>query len=218
MLKQSGRPVVVVGRTHDLFDFVAANIEEGVFTAAEYLLKTGHRRLCLINCPRVFSTNMDRKNGFLKALKTQKDRAEVYWIADAEHNTGKGGYDAIRRVLESDKKPDSIIAANDSTALGIMRYLYEKNIRVPDDLSVISYDNSVLTGYAAPALSSVDIDKERIGKESCEILMQRLLRPRMRQVALKLPTRLVLRDSVKDRQTCPAAPGRGFPGNSPQKS
>jgi LacI family transcriptional regulator/LacI family purine nucleotide synthesis repressor len=200
LLRQSGLPVVVVGRYHEIFDSVTADIEEGVFMAARHLLNTGHRRLCYINCPVIFSTNADRKNGFLRALSGQKPSQPVQsWLTDAEHNTGKGGYDAFGKIFESGGRPDGILAANDSIALGIMRYLYEKNIRIPEDVSIISYENSVLSGYASPALSTIDIEKERMGREACEIMLKRLERPRMRKVSLTLPARLIIRDSVKDR-------------------
>jgi LacI family transcriptional regulator/LacI family purine nucleotide synthesis repressor len=201
-LRQSGLPVIVVGRYHEMFDSVTADIEQGVFIAANHLLHTGHHHLCYINCPLAFSTNLDRKNGFIRALNRQKSSQSVQsWLVDAEHNTGKGGYDAFKKIFESGKRPDGILAANDSIALGIMRYLYEKNIKIPDDVSIISYENSVLSGYASPALSTIDIEKERMGREACEIMLNRLERPRMRKVSLKLPARLIMRDSVKDRRT-----------------
>ena len=200
LLKASGLPVVVVHRDYDMFDSVIPDIEQGVYDATAYLLKTGHRRFCYINCPPLFSTNKNRRAGFLKALDKNRRQVKASWIVDTEHNTGKGGYDAIRQILKGGKKPDAILAANDSIALGIMRYLYEKNIKVPKDVSVISYENSVLSGYASPALSTIDIDKERMGKEACAIVLKRLKEPDMSRVSVKIPAKLILRDSVEERK------------------
>ena len=200
LLKASGLPVVVVHRDYDLFDSVIPDIEQGVYDATSYLFNTGHRRFCYINCPQIFSTNKNRRIGFKKALDENKKQVKASWIVDTEHNTGKGGYDAIRKVLKCGNKPDAILVANDTLALGAMRYLYERKIRIPDDVSFFSYENSILSGYASPALSTIDIDKERMGKEASEIVLKRLEDPDMQRVSVKIPTKLVLRDSVKKRK------------------
>jgi LacI family transcriptional regulator/LacI family purine nucleotide synthesis repressor len=81
-----------------------------------------------------------------------------------------------------------------------MRYLYERKIRIPDDVSIISYENSILTGYSSPALSTIDIDKERMGKEASAIVLKRMEDPNMDRVVVKIPAKLILRDSVKARK------------------
>ncbi|MDL2229198.1 LacI family transcriptional regulator [Treponema sp. OttesenSCG-928-L16] len=200
LLKASGLPVVTVHRDYNLFDSVVPDIEQGVYDAASYLFQTGHKRFCYINCPRIFSTNKNRRIGFLKALDENTKQLKESWIVDAEHNTGKGGYDAIKEILESGKKPDAILAANDTIALGIIRYLYDKNIKIPKDVSIVGYENSVLSGYASPALSTIDIDKERMGKEASEIVLKRLDDPDMPRVCVTIPAKLILRDTVKERK------------------
>lgn len=198
-IKECGVPAVVVGRKHDLFDYITADIEQGAFLATSHLLETGHKRICYINCPPAFSTSADRYRGFQKALDTSEYRADETWMVGTEHNNGEGGYLAIKEIWESGIRPDGILAANDSIALGIMRYLYEQKVYIPDDISIIGYEDSILSGYAVPALSTVDINKELIGEEACKILLNRIARPKSKRVSLTLPTKLVHRDSVIDR-------------------
>jgi DNA-binding LacI/PurR family transcriptional regulator len=198
-IKACGIPTVVVGRLHELFDSVSANVKQGAFLATIHLLTTGHKKLCYINCPVAFRTNIDRSQGFHRAIEVSENKPDVKWIVNTSHNTGAGGYLAIKEIWESGARPDGILAANDSIALGIMRYLYEQRVHVPEDISIISYEDSVLSGYSSPALSSVNINKQRIGEEACRILLNRIARPKSKRVHLVLPTSLVLRDSVISR-------------------
>ncbi|MFC5700707.1 LacI family DNA-binding transcriptional regulator [Cohnella faecalis] len=195
-IKDCGIPTVVVGRKNEFFDYITADLEQGVFLSTTHLLETGHKKLCYINCPVTFSTSVDRYNGFQKAIDSSEVKPEEKWSINAEHNNGAGGYQAIKDIWEAGKRPDAILAANDSIALGIMRYLYEQKVRIPEDISMISYENSILSGYSVPALSTVDINKELIGEEACRILLNRIARPKSKRVSMVIPTTLVHRDSV----------------------
>lgn len=198
-IKESGVPTVIVGRKHEILDYITADVEQSAFLATEHLLTTGHKRLCYINCPVTFSTSIDRFDGFQQAINRSEYRLDQQWKINAEHNTGEGGYSAIKKIWESGARPDGILAANDSIALGIMRYLYEQKVHIPEDVSIMSYEDSILSGYAVPAVSTVDIDKERMGEEACRILLNRMARPKSKKVSMVLPTKLVHRDSVIDR-------------------
>ncbi len=199
-VKACGFPVVVVGRDHDMFDSITADATNGAYIAAEHLINTGHKHICYVNAPHSYSTSLDRSEGFYSAMKAFKSQVSKSWLIDVEHNSGLGGYNAIKAFFEMGARPDGILTANDGIALGVMRYLYEKKINIPEDVSIISYEDSVLSGYASPALSTININKEEMGREACEIMLKRLKYPRMRRVKMDLPVNLVLRDSVKDRR------------------
>lgn len=199
-IKECGVPVVVVGREYDVFDSITADTCRGAYIGAEYLINTGHEHLCYVNSPPNFSTSNDRAKGFNLAIETYRTEISESWLVDSKLISGLGGYNAIKTLFESGARPDGIITANDAIALGIMRYFYEQNINIPDDISIISFEDSILSGYATPALSTVNNNTEEMGKEACEILIKRLKFPRMRRVNLVLPVNLVLRDSVKIRK------------------
>lgn len=199
-LKDCGFPVVVVGRDHEIFDSVTADVEKGAYMVAEHLVNTGHKRICYVNSLPKYSTSFGRSKGFYSAMETFKSSISESWLLNVEYFGGLGGYNAIKKLFETGARPDGILTANDGIALGVMRYLYEQKINVPEDVSIISFEDSVLSGYAAPALSTVNIHKEEMGKEACEIMLKRLKYPRMRHVKMNLPVNLVLRDSVKDRR------------------
>ena len=93
---------------------------------------------------------------------------------DCKHNTGEGGYEVIKRLWQSGARPQAIAAANEPIALGIMRFLYEQDIRISEDIAIVSYEDSVLGGYTVPALTSVNIQKEYMGELAARIMLKHI--------------------------------------------
>lgn len=196
-IRDSGIPAVVVGGPQSLFDSISANTGDGIYAATEKLISVGLKKICYVNCPAFFFSNQPRRSGFLRAIEDYQLPVEDQRVVDTEWNTGKGGYEAIKALLESGYMPDGIVAAHDSIALGIMRYLYEVGIRIPQDVSIISFENSVLAGHATPALSTIDISKREMGRLAGELLVQRIENPDMPQVKMMSKPIVIDRDSVR---------------------
>lgn len=196
-IHEKGIPAVLIGYESKDFDYVIPDVHLCVGLAVDEMVKTGHKRLCYINCPPTYLSHEHRAEGFLGSVQGKK--IENHWIIDAPSNTGEGGYLAIKALWESGQRPDAILGANDGIALGAMRYLYEQRVRVPEDVSIIGYEDSVLSGYAVPPLSSVDISKERMGAEACAILLNRIEKPKMRKVQVVIPPVIVSRGSIQNR-------------------
>lgn len=196
-IREKGIPVVLIGHEIADFDYVVPDVRESVRLVVENLVKTGHRKLCYINCPPSYLSHEHRAEGFFSGLA--ENPVEKHWVIDAASNTGMGAYLAIKALWESGERPDAILGANDGIALGAMRYLYEQNIRVPGDISVVGYEDSVLSGYSVPPLSTVNISKEHMGAEACAILLNRIEKPKMRKVQVVVPPVYVSRGSVQER-------------------
>ncbi len=93
-----------------------------------------------------------------------------------------------------------MIAANANLALGAMRYLYEQHIRLPDAMSIVAYEDSSLSGYAIPPLTTVDIHKEEIGRRAATCLLERIRNPKKEIEKIVIPSNMVLRESVALRR------------------
>lgn len=196
-IREAKVPCVLIGCEDSKMDSVMPDVEQAAYLSAKYLIETGHKKICLLNCPPVFMTNASRINGLMRAMAGGDI---LCWNMDSRSNSGTGGYELIKNVWEQGTLPDAIITANDNIALGVMRFFYERGIRIPDEISIISYDDSVLSAYAAPALTTTDIHKEKMGEKACEILLRRIHSPNMRKTSLILPTDLIIRDSIKNRK------------------
>lgn len=167
-------PVVGIGHSSDRYDFVRVNIERSMYLATEHLLLNNHKRICFVNCSSQYFSNSERLEGFYKAMKKYGAEVDERLMINAEANTGVAGYRAISEVFSRTTPPDGIIGANVSITMGILRYLYDRNIRVPKDVSLIGHEDSVMYGYSAPALSAINIKKDVTGIEAVRIMMDRL--------------------------------------------
>ena len=172
-IQACGIPTVAVGIGYpgEETAAVVADPAEGSYIGMKHLLEKGHRSICYLNCPRIFHSSKDRTKGAQKAFDEYADRLEKSWILYTNRNNGLSGYETFARFWESGERPDAIFAANAPLALGAMQYMREKDIRVPQDISVLVYEDSVLCGYHVPSLSAVNIQKEKMG---CRAAVQML--------------------------------------------
>lgn len=192
-------PVVAVGRRYDKIDSVSVDVSKAVYLAVKHLLETGHQNICYINCPEIYRSSKERADGVAQAMSAHNKKMQDDWMVYCRYNTGEGGYLAFKALWESGARPDAIAAANEPIALGIMRYLYEQNIRVPDDISLVAYDTSVLGGYAAPPITSVNISKEKMGEIAAQMLLRRIDAPGKEIESIIIDPELVIQSSVKKR-------------------
>jgi len=122
----------------------------------------------------------------------------------ADSDTLEGGMRATRALLGSGYHPTALICVNDITAVGALHELRQRGIRVPQDVSVTGFDNVKLSEFCYPALTTVDIPREMIGRIVCDSLMPTTEKPAVTGPEILIEPELVLRDS-----TGPAPGARG---------
>ena len=191
--------VMVGGHRESRVDSVSPDPGKGVALAVNHLTETGHKNICLVNAPKIYRSSIQRQEIFENAQKTN-DSSIKWTMVHCPHNTGEGGYIASRNLYESGVRPDGIIAANTPMAMGALRYLYEQNIRVPEWVSIIGYEDSILSGYSYPAMSAINMRKEYMGEAAAQLLLERMKNPDREITAMVVEPFLVSRDSVKDRR------------------
>lgn len=200
-LKATGLPFVLVGVScyEEGFDSIYADPGDGIALAMQDILFAGHRDICLLNC----STQQGSRDLRLEAYREALEKAGIpyreKWNIQSASNNGASAYRVFRTFWVAGNRPDAIIAANGQSALGAMRYLYELGIRIPDQVSVIAYEDSSVCGYATPALTSVNIRKEEMGRQAAQCLLQRIREPDRPVKSIRIPPYMVYRDSVMAR-------------------
>lgn len=171
-LNESRIPVAFydVGSPRRNITNIRVNYRRGIEKIMEYLHGLGHRRLGFVGHHAVLGPINER-------LKTVNEAAsrfsgmEVCTAADTD--TLEGGRLATRSLLETGYRPTAIICVNDVMAVGALRELRERGLRVPEDISVTGFDNVKLSEFCFPALTTVHIPRERIGQIMCERLIPR---------------------------------------------
>ena len=195
-LLKRGIPTVAVGKYYKQIDCIYPDVKKGTCDEVSYLIESGHKKIAFINCPLTYSASQVRSAGFRDACERYAGHVADTWETHCQQNTGAGGYEAIKALWESGVRPDAIATANEPIALGVMRFLYEKGIRIPDDISISSYEDSVLGGYATPALTTVNIHKEHMGTLAAGMLLRRIENPEKEIESVSIKPELVIRSSV----------------------
>jgi LacI family transcriptional regulator len=165
-------PIVLVGRALKAYRMpaVTAANSDGGRLAAAHLWGLGHRRIAVMRGPRGWPDITKRITGFRAELKRHVARAETLRLFPCNSREMKSGYESTLKLLES-WKPSAIFCMNDATALGTLSALRGAGLRVPDDVSVIGFDDGEIAEFACPPLTSIRQPRLRMGREGALRLM-----------------------------------------------
>jgi DNA-binding LacI/PurR family transcriptional regulator len=194
-LNDSRIPVVFydVGTPRGNVTNIRVNYRRGIEKVVDYLYSLGHRRLGFIGHHAILGPINERMKAVMDAV-ARIPSLEVRTAADAD--TLDGGRQAARQLLSSGYAPTAIICVNDITAVGVLRELRERGIRVPQDVSVTGFDNVKLSEFCYPALTTVHIPREQIGHIICESLMSKSGKSAVAEAEIVIDPEFVLRDST----------------------
>jgi LacI family transcriptional regulator len=186
-------PVVVVGR-HDVpFPSVRVDNVRAAMAATRHLIDLGHRRIACLAGPPASSTAVDRLAGYRRALLSSGLAVRPDDVVTAEFSLD-GGRRGAERLYARDDPPTAVVAGSDQMAIGVLRALHERGLRVPDDVSVVGFDDSPLAACTIPALTSVAIPMYEIGRGAMGLLLRLLQGGRAASVAM--PAELRVRETT----------------------
>lgn len=189
-------PVVLVDGYSDTerYDMVISDNFGASYQAVEYLIEKGHRHIAMIGGePDCYPTLRDRRNGYARAVK-DNDLGGLYY---ANFDIAKpGGGAGISALLKSNPQITALFAINDNAAVEAVHAARELGLRVPDDISVVGYDDTVLATAVSPALTTLHVDTIAMGQGAAHLISLRMHRPDATRVTLVVHPTLVERDSV----------------------
>jgi LacI family transcriptional regulator len=173
------------------------NNDSGMKQAVAYLAGLGHTRIGTINGDMNRLSGQTKFEGFLKAMRMCNIPVHPNWVLPGDfHETS--GYDAIQTLLRNTRDlPTAIIAANDSVAFGAIRALKEHGLRVPDDLSVIGFDDHALSEKHHPALTTIRVEFSDMLKHLTAALITKIERETKDMKEITLDCSLVVRNSCR---------------------
>jgi len=191
-------PTVVLGRSYPGIDSVNTDSKFATYIGVQYLIKKGHKDILFISGPDLTPSTKMKDEGYKLALIEAGIPFRKEYYTKSEFH-GLGGYLAAKEALENHNiNPTAIFTSSDCMAIGAMKYLYEKNIRIPDSISIATYDDSILATYAIPALTSVTINKIQIGVQAASLLLKRIENQTQKTKTIMVPVNIVERNSVKE--------------------
>ncbi|MFC4452551.1 LacI family DNA-binding transcriptional regulator [Deinococcus sonorensis] len=196
-LQQARVPVVVVASADSAvpFPLVDADHYHGARLAVSHLLELGHQRIGFIAGRRETSASLERLRGYREGLLTAGLPFDPGLVRPGEY-TQPGGFAAARALLDLPQPPTAIFAANDLSAFGAMEAIKDRGLRVPDDLSVIGFDDIPHAGQVHPALTTIRQPLVEMGTAGTRMLLNLLHGGLPVTERLVLPTELVVRAST----------------------
>lgn len=191
-------PVVLIGSEKQEYEFdtVAIDNYQGAFAATEYLIKKkGYNKIAHITGPPENEDVKLRKKGFIDACKKNGVNIDKSYIVEGNF-TIDSGYHAFIQLYGLSVKPQAIFASNDMMALGCYDAANYFNVKIPDDIGLVGFDDIFISKYLNPGLTTVRVQIDEVGRTAASILVGKLNGTNGKvHPLIKIPTELIIRDS-----------------------
>ena len=179
-LIQSDLPVVTLDHAFNNRPAVLSDNMRGLETLVRYVYGKGHRRIAYIHGNRTAVTE-SRMTGFYRACEALKLDIPNEYITECEYHEPVSCYKATKRLLALPERPSCILFSDDYAYIGGINAIYEENLRVPDDISIVGYDGIHMAKMVSPKLTTWRQNSEELGRNAAEQLIERIEHPRTAQ-------------------------------------
>lgn len=200
LLQQRSLPVVLVDAyTNDasLFDMVLTDNLLGGYRATKHLISLGHRKILLAgSMPNAYPSIHERREGYLQAI-VEANLEPIFADSDLWTHAVQP---AVRKAFEKEPDISAIFTCNDDLAIAAMRTVRDMGKRVPEDVSVIGFDDIELSKHVLPSLTTMAVDKHEMGRMSINMLVDRIHNPNGGRIHSMILPKLVERESTRKYQ------------------
>ena len=164
--------------------------------ATEYLIRRGHRRIAYLGSDNAYLFTADRKRGYqsalaLAGLPLREDYCVEMTALDMEDA-------ALRALIERADRPTAIVVSDDLLGVTLERVCLTRGLSIPEDISIISFNNSLFAKLTSPRLTSVDLNSFQLGIEAASQLISHIDHPELMATKSIIPHRIVERESCRD--------------------
>ena len=162
--------------------------------AAEYLYQLGHRRIAYLGSDSSLMFSADRNAGYQLALASHQLPVRPEYCVEVK-NVSENNEEAIRGLLMQKDRPTAILVSDDILAVSLERVCLENHLAIPEDLSIISFNNSLFARLTSPQLTSIDIGAGQLGSEAASQIINHIENPNLLATKIIVPHHLIERDS-----------------------
>jgi LacI family transcriptional regulator len=192
-------PFVFVGghSAAETANCVFADCASGGFQAVDYLISLGHRRIGFINGPGSTQTSFDKMQGYLSALHKHHIELDESLIESGDFSA-QSGYEAMCRLLDRCPGLTAVFVGFDGMALGARQAVLERRLRIPEDISLIGFEDGWIATHFEPALTTVKVFKFELGVAAVNMLFESMsAEGRRKPKKIIIPTELIVRRSCR---------------------
>lgn len=168
---------------------------EGIHEALQHLVSLNHRRIAFIAGPLELESARVRHAAFISGMES-RGLAELGVVENGNHRI-EGGAEAMRRLLQLPQRPTAVISSNDLTAIGALGVILEAGLRVPDDISLIGFDDISFAHLTQPPLTTIQLSRAQLAVTAFAALEALIRNEGGSHTDYTIPTHLVLRSSTR---------------------
>jgi LacI family transcriptional regulator len=197
-LRERNFPYVLIDQADTTEQSAAVNATnwQGAYEATQYLINLGHRRIGFITGLMELSSAVERLEGYRAALSDHEIPVRDELIVGGDFWPG-GGYAAAQQLLTLSEVPTAIFASNDLSAFGVMEAIRQRGFRIPEDISVVGFDDIPQASIVYPKLTTVRQPLDQIGRVAAKMLLEHIENPERSLRRVTLSTHLIVRDSCQ---------------------
>jgi len=196
-LSHGGIPIVFldVGKARNRISNISVDYGQGIREAVDHLCALGHHRIGFISGPMNLKSARTRRSAFLHCLNEYDLAGDSGLIVAGNHKID-GGATAMYRLLQLKKRPTAVLTSNDLTAFGALRAIHHTRLRVPEDLSIVGFDDIDLSQFSQPPLTTIRLARAELGRMAFGALHRILRGDTEKGSEYRIETHLVVRSST----------------------
>ena len=201
-LCEHGLLYVVVGKAGEMANQTISIDNDNLLAgreAADYLFDMGHRRIGYLGSKSDFVYASDRKSGYQLSLLQNGLEVKADYCVEIE-NVNPNNADVLRNLLRKKDRPTAFVVSDDILALALERTSVQMGLSIPDDISIIAFNNSLYAQLTSPQLTAVDINSYRLGQEAAAQLISHAENPNLMAAKIIIPHRIIERGSCRKIQ------------------
>ncbi|WLR43933.1 LacI family DNA-binding transcriptional regulator [Bacillus carboniphilus] len=196
-LMEDSIPSVVIDMDSQTSSVVYSDSLEGSRLAVDHLVSLGHRRIAHIAGHQQTFAGKERLKGYVDSMTAQKINVESKYIVDGGYFSKEGGYEAMERLLSLETPPTAIYAASDSLAIGAIEAIKDQGYEVPEDFSIVGFDDITIAELMYPKLTTIKQQTELIGEKAAKLLLEQITNKEKIVNCVKIPVLLMERESCR---------------------
>lgn len=192
-------PIVVTGKVEGAYQNIYSVDTDNFgdsYALTEFLIQSGHKKIACIHAPLDYHVSVDRLAGFRNCLFDHHLDIRSDWIIDSGYQI-EDSYKAAEKLMAGLDKPTAVFATDDIKVMSIYKMAADNGYKIPEDLSVIGYNDKVASTFLSPPLTSIDIPINRLGQSATKLLFQILKDNSDIPKETIITTNMIVRDSIK---------------------
>lgn len=196
-LIESGIPLICFDRKlpSQSVDTVVIDNEKGGYMATSHLTELGHKKIAVITSSLTFSSFEDRLRGYENALTDSGIQLNENYIKKGDHRSSEIGKQLTIELLEQNPRPSAIFIMNNQMTLGALEAINERNLVIPDDISIVGFDDMLWAKAISPPLTVIKQPGYEMGRRVAELFFQKINDPGRDKVQVIMESKLIVRQS-----------------------